>query len=112
MKTLTYFFAALLVLSSCKKSMPCPDPGSVYSPDPYSDGTYDPDPDPDPDDPYTDPSDPGDPGDPSDPGDPGDPGDSGDGTDGSALKHHGHTVHLGKATNFNNGSPNGGAAGK
>lgn len=108
MKTLTYFFAALLVFSSCHKTCPVPDSrsGSVCSPDPYSDGTYDPDPDPDPDDPYTDPSDPGDPDDPSDPGDPG------DGSDGSAIKHHGHTVHVGKAMSFNNGNLNGGAAGK
>ena len=62
MKTLIILSAFLLVLSSCTKEMPVPDPNSdsTYIPDPDpgydSDPTYDPDPDPDPD-PAPDPGD-------------------------------------------------------
>lgn len=107
MKKLIYLSVVLLVLASCHKTCPVPDGGIVYTPDPYSDGTYDPDPDPDPA-PYTDPDDPDDPDDPSDPGDPGDSGDDG----GCSTKHTVHIVHAGKATSFNSGNPNGGASGR
>ncbi len=61
MKTLIILSAFLLVLSSCNKECPVPDPSdSTYIPDPDqgydSDPNYDPDSDPD-DDPAPDPGD-------------------------------------------------------
>ena len=48
MKTLIILSAFLLVLSSCNKECPVPDPDPTYIPDPDQDYSNDPDPDPDP----------------------------------------------------------------
>ena len=56
MKTLIILSAFLLVLSSCNKECPVPDPDPTYIPDPDQDYSNDPDPDPNPD-PAPDPGD-------------------------------------------------------
>ena len=91
MKTLIILSAFLLVLASCKKDCPVPDPDTdqVYTSDPGQD-TYD-DPGQDPD------NDPG-----QDPGD--DSGDDGDPSDGSAIHHPAGTAGGSTASHFNDGS--------